>query len=426
MQGIKEGSSPSSGFARRRWGILAFCAVFLASADGHKTCLRRGEAAELPRPPIVSEHPRLEVLAADPDGAGLLLSSQGKRILLLAGSPEQMGRAHGRLLAADVQKMVERALYLVGGAETVRSGRWFLDLMEEIHRRTSPFIPERFLRECDALSEAAGLTRQEGRFANLFPERFHCSGVAVRGQASKDGRVLHARVLDYFTEFNLQDCAVLTVFIPEGYYSWLSVGYAGFIGTVSAMNEKGLAMGEMGGRGEGDWDGMPMTFLMRQVMETCQNVEEALELLRRTPRTCEYYYVLSDRTGNLAAVHADARQMTVLRPGQQHPLLPPVPEDVVFISADERAVHLSRRLHENFGQIDVPTMMEIIKRPVAMRSNLHNAIFAPETLEVWFADAGRSTPACDQPYGYARLPVVIEFFQTTMKQLKADRKPANQ
>ena len=111
--------------------------------------------------------------------------------------------------------------------------------MAEIERRTLPHIPPRFLEECDALSKAAGVSQRDGRYANLFPERFHCSGVALRGKATAGGRVLHARVLDYMTEIDLQDAAVVQVFMPEGRHTWMSLGYAGFIGTVTAMNEKG-------------------------------------------------------------------------------------------------------------------------------------------------------------------------------------------
>ena len=75
----------------------------------------------------------------------------------------------------------------------------------------------------------------------------------------------------------------------------------------------------------------------------------------------------------------------------------------MLISGDERAKLLSQRIQENYGRIDVPKLMEIIKRPVAMHSNLHDAIFAPETLEMWFADAGRDTPACDEPYAHVNL-----------------------
>ncbi len=199
--------------------------------------------------------------------------------------------------------------------------------------------------ECDALARAAWLSVRDGRAANLFPERFHCSGVAVCGKATIDGKVLHARVLDYMRDIRLQDAAVVTVFMPEGRNKWISQGYAGLIGTVTAMNERGLAIGEMGGRGEGDWDGTPMTFLLREVMERASTVEEGLEILRRSPRTCEYYYVLSDKSRAMAAVHCDARQITVLRPGEQHPRLPHVPEDTVLVSGGSRAETFERAAH---------------------------------------------------------------------------------
>jgi hypothetical protein len=357
----------------------------------------------------------IRVLAYDPAGHGLLCESQGKTILLVAGTPEQMGTAHGTLLRAKVQKLTERVLYLVGGADSLQSGVWFFDRMHEIEKRTRPHVPKRFLTECDALSRAAGLSVRDGRYANLFPERFHCSGVAVRGKASQGGRVIHARVLDYMRDIHLQDAAALIVFMPEGYHRWMSLSYAGFMGTVTAMNEEGLAVGEMGGGGQGDWDGVPMTFLLRDVMERAATVEQALEILRASPRTCEYYYVLSDKSGSLAGVHATARELTVLRPGQQHPELPLVPEDTVLVSAPDRAEHLSRRLRQFYGRIDVPTMIQIIKRPVAMTSNLHNAIFTPETLDIWFADAGRFTPACDEPYAHSNLGELVRFYQAAMQ-----------
>ena len=46
----------------------------------------------------------------------------------------------------------------------------------------------------------------------------------------------------------------------------------------------------------------------------------------------------------------------------------------------------------------MPALIEIIKRPVATNENLHNAIFSPQTLKMWCADAGRRTAACDEPY----------------------------
>jgi hypothetical protein len=353
----------------------------------------------------------IEIAARDPAGHGLLCRLQGKTILLVQGTPEQMGTAHGRLLRPQARSLVERAVYAVGAAESIRSGQWFFDRMAEIEKRTRPYIPERFFVECDAVARAAGISVRDARCANLFPELFHCSGVAVRGKATKDGRVLHARVLDYMRDIELQNGAAVVVFMPQHGYRWMSLGYAGFIGTVTAMNEKGLAVGEMGGHGQGNWDGTPMTLLLREVMEQAGTVDEAIAILRAARRTCEYYYVLSDKSRAMAALRCEPQEVTVLRPGQQHPLLPLVPEDTVLISGPDRARVLSQRLQASYGRIDVPAMMEIIKRPVAMASNLHDAIFSPETLEMWFADAGRHTPACDEPYAHCRLDELIRFYE---------------
>jgi len=400
----------------KRLFVLAVCALLgpLLGLHDNLACGWSQEQSEkVAARPAEVEQP-FEIIRITPDRRGLLARHQGKTILVVSGTPEQMGEAHGSLLRPQVRYLVNRVLYGVGAIDSVQTGVWFLDQMEEIHRRTQRFIPDRYFAEMDALARAAGLSQRDGRFANLFPERFHCSGVAVRGKASQGGRIIHARVLDYMRDINIQGCATIQVFIPEGRNAWMSAGYAGLIGTVTAMNEKGVAVGEMGGRGEGDWDGMPMTLLLREIMERANTVQEALDILKSTPRTCEYYYVFSDKTGDLAAVRAVPQEVLILRAGEQHPLLPPVPEDTVFISADERARTLSQRLHSFYGKIDVPTMIDIIKRPVAMSSNLHDAIMLPELLDMWVADAGRTTPACDEPYVKVNLREVLDLYRRTV------------
>ena len=211
-------------------------------------------------------------------------------------------------------------------------------------------------------------------------------------------------------DVNLQKYTAVQIFIPEGRNAWMSLGYAGFLGTVTAMNEHGLAMGEVGGEGEGKWDGMPMTFLMRDIMERAKTVRDALAILETTPRTCEYYYVLSDASKDMIGVYATPEKLDVLEAGQQHPKLPPVPADTVLISAPDRAQTLAQRINEKYGKITPEMLMTIIKRPVAMKSNLHNAIFRPETLDMWFADAGRKNPACDSAYTRINLREAIYFF----------------
>lgn len=357
---------------------------------------------------------QIRIADRDPQGHGLLCETGGKRVLLLAGSPAEMGSAHGRLLKPGVGAVAAGTMYLVGAGYTVSQNDWFFTRMDEVIRRTSPFTPERFVQECDAMSAAAGINPRDGRTANFFPELFHCSGVAVRNTATVDGMVLHARVLDYMRDINLQKHAVIQVWMPAGFNTWMSLGYASFIGSVTCMNEKGLAIGEMGGGGEGKWDGMPMSFLLRDIMERAATVREAVEIMRKTPRTCEYYYVISDRSRDIVGIYATPEKVDVLEAGAQSPLLPKVPQETVMMSAGSRAEKLSERLHAQYGKIDVPALIEIIKRPVAMSSNLHNAIFRPETLDMWCADAGAKTAACDEPYVRVNLNDLVSYYRGAM------------
>ncbi|MDA3925792.1 MAG: C45 family autoproteolytic acyltransferase/hydrolase [Kiritimatiellae bacterium] len=373
---------------------------------------------------LFAQMPELKIVARDSDGHGMLCMAGKKRVLIVEGTPEQMGAAHGRLMADMVPHVAPQTMSLVGAAYTIQKGIWFHDKIDEIYRLSSPHTPKRFIDECNAMADAAGISRRDAICGNFFPELFHCSGVAVRNSASLGGHVVHARVLDYMRDINLQKYTLVQVFIPKDGYAWISLGYASFLGSVTAMNEHGLAIGEMGGHSDESWNGMPMTFLMREIAERTKSVDEAVALMKRVPRTCEYYYVVSDAQKNMVGIRARPDDVMVLQPGEQHELLPEVPADTVMFSGGSRAKKLSERLHAEFGKIDAKKMIEIIKRPVAMKSNLHNAIFLPETLDMWFADAGKKTPACDEPYTMVNLPQIIDFYKKNLTVAPEDKKAA--
>jgi len=220
----------------------------------------------------------------------------------------------------------------------------------------------------------------------------------VFGQATAGGKLLHARVLDYMTEVGLQDEAVVIAVHRAGALRWVNVGYAGFIGSVTGMNEKQIAIGEMGGGGEGQWDGTPMSFLLRGALENAATLDEAVAYMRNRPRTCEYFYVISDgKKPDAVGIAATPAMFQVVRAGEAMDRLPEAIPDAVLISSGGRYQSLVQRVRENYGRIDARTLLDIIKPPVAMRSNLHDAIFEPQALRLWVMDAGRNIPACNQP-----------------------------
>ncbi len=342
------------------------------------------------------------------EGRGRLEIHDGVRVLFLAGTPEEMGRQQGTLVKREVRNLVDRILYGVGVGSSVAKGRWFFGEIEEAQSRLQKFMDPRYLAEMDAMSDAAGVTREEGRLANYFPELFHCSGFALLGTATADGRIYHGRVLDYLKGVGLEQNAVVVVCQPDVGNAWVNVGYCGFIGSVTAMNEKGISIGEMGGRGEGHWDGKPMAQLLREVMEKSGTIEEALAIMRRGPRTCEYYYVIADAKSKRAVgIKATPEIFEVIEPGGTHPQLPEVVRDCVLMSAGDRYKELVRRTKDGFGKFDADSARALMTRPVCMTSNIHSVLFAPDTLDFWVANADGKNVASHTHYRHFNLGALL-------------------
>jgi hypothetical protein len=336
----------------------------------------------------------------------------GHRVVLLRGTPEQIGTAHGQLLPVEAQRCIDSVLYTFGTAQTIITGRWFRHDLEEAYARLAPHIPVDHQRECRALADSLGMEPELAQVLNVFPELFHCSGFALSGQATREGKLYHGRVLDYMTTIGLQDAATTFMIAVDGKIPFANIGYAGFIGSVSGMNAEAISLGEMGGRGEGQWDGVPMATLMRLALESCTTLDEVIGLWTTNPRTCEYYYVFADGKTNAAVgVAADPESIQLVRPGESHPLLGEGIPDTVILSAGSRLEKLRERVLERYGEIDTEVAQWLMTRPVAMTSNLHNVLFVPADRVLYVANATHRQPAADRPYVRIDLGEIFESFR---------------
>ena len=342
-------------------------------------------------------------------GAGRLELHDGTRVLFLKGTPEEMGEQHGTLLRREVRDLVSRVVYGVGVGSSFEKGRWFLGEIEECQARIGKFVDPRYTREMDSIALAAGLDREEMRLANFFPELFHCSGFCVLGSAAKDGHMYHGRILDYMRGVGLENNAAVIVFQPDVGNAWVNISYAGFVGSVTAMNAKHISIGEMGGRGEGHWDGKPMAQLIREVMEQASTLDEAVAIMRRGPRTCEYYYVISDGNAHTAVgIAATATTFEVIHTGEAHLRLPHAIKDAVLMSAGDRYEELAKRVLAGRGKFDADSARDLMTRPVCMTSNIHSVLFAPDTLDFWVANADSANPASHTRYTHYNLAELLK------------------
>ena len=68
------------------------------------------------------------------------------------------------------------------------------------------------------------------------------------------------------------------------------------------------------------------------------------------------------------------------------------------MSGGSRLEKLRRRIESAHGSIDARTAIDLMARPVSMSSNLHNVLFAPQSSEIWIANASSRRPAAEMPY----------------------------
>jgi hypothetical protein len=342
-------------------------------------------------------------------GKGRLEMIDGTRVLFLKGTPEEIGTEHGTLLKKEIRDCSHRILYGIGVGSSFPKGKWFFGEIEAAQKRLAPYISSETYREIDAMADACGMTHEEGRLANFFPELFHCSGFALVGASVADGHVYHGRVLDYMRGIGLEKNAVVAVYQPAGKNAWVNITYAGFAGTVTAMNEKRISIGEMGGRGEGNWDGKPMAQLLREVMENASTLDQAVAILKKGPRTCEYYYVVADgNTHRAVGVKATPTAFETVGPGDSHPQLSRPVKDTVLLSAGKRYETLVDRVQGGFGKFDTDSARHLMDPPMCMTSNLHSVLFVPDTLDFYVANADSNHPASETRYTHYNLRELLD------------------
>src|SRR6266404_3633261 len=121
--------------------------------------------------------------------------------------------------------------------------------------------------------------------------------------------------------------------------------------------------------------------------------------MRKSSRTCEYYYVISDgKTRRAVGVRATPKSFETVEAGQKHEKLPDPIEDAVVLSSDKRYEELTKRIKESYGKINSDAARKLMKSPVAMDSNIHSVLFVPETLDFWVANADSDKIASDSDF----------------------------
>ena len=144
-----------------------------------------------------------------------------------------------------------------------------------------------------------------------------------------------------------------------------------------------------------------MAFLVRMVLEEADSLESGIEIFRKNPRTCEYYFVIADGNHRQGRGHGsllghDWRDRHGREPSQVAARASKTPS----YSRPATAIrHWSSASKQGLGTFDAESARHLMDRPVAMKSNLHSVLFETTTTRFWVANASKDgKPAAEQPY----------------------------
>ena len=105
------------------------------------------------------------------------------------------------------------------------------------------------------------------------------------------------------------------------------------------------------------------------------------------------------KTNQAVGMEASWGVFSLVKQGESHPLLPTAVKDCVLLSAGDRYKKLVERTQAGLGEFTAEKAIEMMSRPVAMKSNLHNVLFEPATTKFWVANASADKrPAAEQKY----------------------------
>jgi len=153
----------------------------------------------------------------------------------------------------------------------------------------------RYQDEIRAWADALGISSRQMTSLNCLYELSHLSNTVLGCTAGVkwiEGQgMTHIRTMDW--PLKAIGPATRLFHFFEGDRSFYTVGVTGFVGALSGMVPGGYSVTinwappeEMPGRGFG-----PM-FLLREVLETCDTYQEAVEMLRDTPLSTSVFYVV--------------------------------------------------------------------------------------------------------------------------------------
>lgn len=378
--------------------------------------------------------------------AGKRLDRDGFTIAWLHGTPYEMGYQHGKLLEPKLHEAAQflktdplfkfmRDTAVNAGLEPIALANSYPWMLEECQGLVDAVAdPDFTMFECLLVNfgdVAVEFLVDMPEAEDLAPG---CSQLVATGNATPDGKMYHARLLDWFgVDFVVQN-PVIFVREPEGGVPHLFVGFPGNLSSYQGMNAEGIvvASNEVSPRDNtvNDRTGRSHVQMVVEILSNARTLDEARQIATTANHMSFETLVVSDGKSNRAEVFELSPLAVAIRPLQ---------DDVVFATnhfigektsdldedppSDSSALRFDRLTElvipssptTRYGSFDVTGMIELMRdrtnpwtdelspaeeiddgSSLATNGALYAVVFEPASLSLWVS-AGK-LPVPPQAY----------------------------
>jgi hypothetical protein len=239
----------------------------------------------------------------------------------LSGSPEELG-AHQVALLRSEMLANERELWSQLDTRVPSAFARFLifDIarvrfrnadrsISDRHRReiaatASTFVPDPFNERIPSYQRMVYLhSLYDMSLSFEHSPLIGCTSFALTGDVAEAGHSLLARTFDFEAGEIFDSHKAVFLIHESGRLAYASVAWPGLIGTLTGMNEAGLALVVHGGRArEAKSCGEPLVHTMRDVLGEARSTEDAVRSLAASEPMVSHIVMLVDAAGDVAVV----------------------------------------------------------------------------------------------------------------------------
>ena len=227
-------------------------------------------------------------------------------LVVVRGTPYEMGRQLGEAMAKEIQAFVPKAL--AGISAELGASK---EQLCEVWARSAAYADDRVEQELAGLADGSGVSLTTLQAVHAVPllMPYSCSSIAAWGKATEDGHLYQTRNLDWSLEVGAHEFPVIVVYVPDEGIPHVVPTFAGVIGAHTGMNAKGIALSEMGdasGKEAPYFVHAPhFTVLFRTMLYDSDSLTKALAIFNAQPITKRYHFVFGD--GQLFEVRSSSR-----------------------------------------------------------------------------------------------------------------------